>query len=196
MTKIIGLTGGIACGKSMVSEYLRQKGIPVIDADLVARQVVEPGSIGLQQIRDAFGAQYLLADGSLNREMLGRKVFAEPEALKRLNAITGPLILAELKSQLREAGSVVVLDAVLLLEEEQYHQLVDQVWVVTAGPELQLERLIQRNGYSFRQAKNRIASQMTDAQRVVYADAVIDNSGTREETWHQVDVLLAGLLTE
>lgn len=193
---IIGLTGGIACGKSMVSEYLRQKGIPVIDADIVARQVVEPGSKGLQQIRDTFGMQYLLPDGSLNRELLGRKVFAEPEALKRLNGITGPLILAELKKQLQVSAPVVVLDAALLLEEEHYRQLVDKVWVVTAGPELQLERLIARNGYSFRQAKNRIASQMTDAQRLVYADAVIDNSDTREETWRQVDALLAGLLTE
>lgn len=179
----------------MVSDYLRQKGIPVVDADIVARKVVAPRSIGLQQIRDMFGVQYLLPDGSLNREMLGRKVFAEPEALKRLNGITGPLILAELKQQLQVSEPVVVLDAALLLEEEQYHQLVDKVWVVTAGPELQLERLIARNGYSFRQAKNRIASQMTDEQRLRFADAVIDNSGTREETWRQVDVLLAGLFT-
>ncbi|MBE6112536.1 MAG: dephospho-CoA kinase [Peptococcaceae bacterium] len=189
---IIGLTGGIACGKSTVSAYLREKGIAVIDADKVARQVVEPGSPGLVQIRDTFGMQYLQPDGSLNRELLGRKVFAEPEALKKLNSITGPLILDELKKQLAVAESVIVLDAALLLEDEAYHQLVDQVWVVTAGDN-QLERLIARNGYSFRQAKNRIASQMTDEQRLRYADAVIDNSGTLENTHRQIDELLVGL---
>lgn len=189
---IIGLTGGIACGKSTVSAYLREKGIAVLDADKVARQVVEPGSPGLVQIRDTFGMQYLQPDGSLNRELLGRKVFAEPEALKKLNSITGPLILDELKKQLAVAESVIVLDAALLLEDEAYHQLVDQVWVVTAGDN-QLERLIARNGYSFRQAKNRIASQMTDEQRLRYADAVIDNSGTLENTHRQIDELLVGL---
>ena len=189
---IIGLTGGIACGKSTVSAYLREKGIAVIDADKVARQVVEPGSPGLVQIRDTFGMQYLQPDGSLNRELLGRKVFAEPEALKKLNSITGPLILDELKKQLAVAESVIVLDAALLLEDEAYHQLVDQVWVVTAGDN-QLERLIARNGYSFRQAKNRIASQMTDEQRLRFADAVIDNSGTLENTHRQIDELLVDL---
>ena len=189
---IIGLTGGIACGKSTVSAYLREKGIAVLDADKVARQVVEPGSPGLVQIRDTFGMQYLQPDGSLNRELLGRKVFAEPEALKKLNSITGPLILDELKKQLAVAESVIVLDAALLLEDEAYHQLVDQVWVVTAGDN-QLERLIARNGYSFRQAKNRIASQMTDEQRLRFADAVIDNSGTLENTHRQIDELLVGL---
>ena len=189
---IIGLTGGIACGKSTVSAYLREKGIAVIDADKVARQVVEPGSPGLVQIRDTFGMQYLQPDGSLNRELLGRKVFAEPEALKKLNSITGPLILDELKKQLAVAESVIVLDAALLLEDEAYHQLVDQVWVVTAGDN-QLERLIARNGYSFRQAKSRIASQMTDEQRLRFADAVIDNSGTLENTHRQIDELLVGL---
>ena len=189
---IIGLTGGIACGKSTVSAYLREKGIAVIDADKVARQVVEPGSPGLVQIRDTFGMQYLQPDGSLNRELLGRKVFAEPEALKKLNSITGPLILDELKKQLAVAESIIVLDAALLLEDEAYHQLVDQVWVVTAGDN-QLERLIARNGYSFRQAKNRIASQMTDEQRLRFGDAVIDNSGTLENTHRQIDELLVDL---
>ena len=193
MTKIIGLTGGIACGKSTVSEYLRQKGYPVVDADLVARKVVEPGSTGLAQIRDAFGIEYLLPDGSLNREMLGKKVFAEPQALKKLNSITGPLILEQLKKQLQTDKPVVFLDAALLLEDEAYHQLVEEVWVVSITPENQLERLINRNGYGFRQAKNRIASQMTDAQRCAKADVVIDNNGTVDQTKQQVDLLLQRL---
>ncbi|MBR4944355.1 MAG: dephospho-CoA kinase, partial [Peptococcaceae bacterium] len=173
--------------------YLRQKGYPVVDADLVARKVVEPGSTGLAQIRDAFGIEYLLPDGSLNREMLGKKVFAEPQALKKLNSITGPLILEQLKKQLQTDKPVVFLDAALLLEDEAYHQLVEEVWVVSITPENQLERLINRNGYGFRQAKNRIASQMTDAQRCAKADVVIDNNGTVDQTKQQVDLLLQRL---
>ena len=193
MAKIIGLTGGIACGKSTVSSYIRKKGFPVIDADQIARKVVEPGSVGLAQIRETFGTIYIRPDGALNREMLGKKVFAEPEALKKLNSITGPLILAELKKELNTTAPVIFLDAALLLEEEQYRNLVDEVWVVSLKPETQLERLINRNGYGFRQAKNRIASQMSDGDRVKQADAVIDNNGTMEETLRQVDALLAAL---
>ena len=193
MAKIIGLTGGIACGKSTVSSYIRKKGFPVIDADQIARKVVEPGSVGLAQIRETFGTIYIRPDGALNREMLGKKVFAEPEALKKLNSITGPLILAELKKELNTSASVIFLDAALLLEDAQYRSLVDEVWVVSLKPETQLERLINRNGYGFRQANNRIASQMSDSERVKQADAVIDNNGTMEETLRQVDALLAAL---
>lgn len=193
MAKIIGLTGGIACGKSTVSSYIRKKGFPVIDADQIARKVVEPGSVGLAQIRETFGTIYIRPDGALNREMLGKKVFAEPEALKKLNSITGPLILAELKKELNTSASVIFLDAALLLEDAQYRSLVDEVWVVSLKPETQLERLINRNGYGFRQANNRIASQMSDIERVKQADAVIDNNGTMEETLRQVDALLASL---
>ena len=193
MAKIIGLTGGIACGKSTVSSYIRKKGFPVIDADQIARKVVEPGSVGLAQIRETFGTIYIRPDGALNREMLGKKVFAEPEALKKLNSITGPLILAELKKELNTSASVIFLDAALLLEDAQYRSLVDEVWVVSLKPETQLERLINRNGYGFRQANNRIASQMSDSERVKQADAVIDNNGTMEETLRQVDALLANL---
>ena len=193
MAKIIGLTGGIACGKSTVSSYIRKKGFPVIDADQIARKVVEPGSVGLAQIRETFGTIYIRPDGALNREMLGIKVFAEPEAVKKLNSITGPLILAELKKELNTSASVIFLDAALLLEDAQYRNLVDEVWVVSLKPETQLERLINRNGYGFRQANNRIASQMSDSERVKQADAVIDNNGTMEETLRQVDALLANL---
>ncbi len=193
MGKIIGLTGGIACGKSTVSSYIQKKGFPVVDADRIARKVVEPGSKGLAQIRETFGTIYLRPDGALNREMLGKKVFAEPGALKKLNSITGPLILEELKKELNTTAPVIFLDAALLLEEEQYRNLVDEVWVVSLKPETQLERLINRNGYGFRQAKNRIASQMSDGDRVKQADAVIDNNGTMEETLRQVDALLAAL---
>lgn len=191
MTTVIGLTGGIACGKSTVSQYLRQKGISVVDADLVARQVVAPGTVGLRQIKDTFGWQYIMPDGSLNRTLLGKKVFADKNALAQLNAIIGPLIAAALERQLKEAGSFVVLDAALLLEEERYRSLVDVVWVVMVEPEEQLRRLLARNHYSRQQALDRIAAQMSNEQRLQYADAVIDNNGTREQTWQQVEQLLS-----
>lgn len=194
MTTVIGLTGGIACGKSTVSQYLRQRGIPVIDADLVARQVVAPGTVGLRQIKDTFGGQYLLPDGSLNRALLGQKVFADKTALAQLNAITGPLIAAELKRQIQAADSLVVLDAALLLEDEKYRSLVDVVWVVTVEPEEQLRRLLARNSYSRQQALQRIAAQMSNEQRMQYADAVIDNNGAKEQTWQQVEQLLRKFL--
>lgn len=189
-TMIIGLTGGIACGKSTVSTYLRQKGIPVVDADVVARQVVEPGSVGLQQIVECFGRQYLHPDGTLNRAMLGERVFSEPDARKQLNQITGPLILAELKQQLQVQAPVIVLDAALLLEEDAYRQLVDVVWVVHVTPEVQLERLMARNHFTLQQAEARIASQMPESQRLLLADAVIDNNGSTADTYEQVDALL------
>ena len=191
MTTVIGLTGGIACGKSTVSQYLRQKGISVVDADLVARQVVAPGTVGLRQIKDTFGWQYIMPDGSLNRTLLGKKVFADKNALAQLNAIIGPLIAAELERQLKEAGSFVVLDAALLLEEERYRSLVDVVWVVMVEPEEQLRRLLARNHYSRQQALDRIAAQMSNEQRLQYADGVIDNNGTKEQTWQQVEQLLS-----
>lgn len=194
MTTVIGLTGGIACGKSTVSQYLRQRGIPVIDADLVARQVVAPGTVGLRQIKDTFGGQHLLPDGSLNRALLGQKVFADKTALAQLNAITGPLIAAELKRQIQAADFLVVLDAALLLEDERYRSLVDVVWVVTVEPEEQLRRLLARNSYSRQQALQRIAAQMSNEQRMQYADAVIDNNGTKEQTWQQVEQLLRKFL--
>ena len=195
MALVIGLTGGIACGKSTVSAYLRQKGISVIDADLVAREVVEPGAMGLQQIKEVFGWQYICPDGTLNRQLLGKKVFADPGALQQLNAIMKPLILERLQLQIEDAQDVVVLDAPLLLEDEQYHQLADIVWVVTAAPAVQLERLMQRNGYSRQQAQERIDAQMTEQQRLAYADGVIQNNGSILQMQQQVDGLLHKVLS-
>ena len=163
----------------------------MVDADLVARQVVAPGTVGLRQIKDTFGWQYIMPDGSLNRTLLGKRVFADKNALAQLNAIIGPLIAAELERQLKEAGSFVVLDAALLLEEERYRSLVDVVWVVTVEPEEQLRRLLARNHYSRQQALDRIAAQMSNEQRLQYADGVIDNNGTKEQTWQQVEQLLS-----
>ena len=193
---IIGLTGGIACGKSMISAYLAQKGIPVIDGDLVARQIVEPETKGLAQIVDTFGAEYLHTDGTLNRAMLGSLVFADKEALQQLNAITKPLLLEAFKTQINalQAHPMVVLDVALLLEDPDYKDLVNQVWVVTVSSEQQLTRLMKRNNYTVEEAQNRINAQMSNEERIQYADAVIDNNGTMSETIAQVDRLLYNIL--
>ena len=193
---VIGLTGGIACGKSMISAYLAQKGIPVIDGDLVARQIVEPETKGLAQIVDTFGAEYLHADGTLNRAMLGSRVFADKEALQQLNAITKPLLLEAFKTQINalQAHPMVVLDVALLLEDPDYKDLVNQVWVVTVSSEQQLTRLMKRNNYTVEEAQNRINVQMSNEERIQYADVVIDNNGTMSETIAQVDRLLYNIL--
>ena len=193
---VIGLTGGIACGKSMISAYLAQKGIPVIDGDLVARQIVEPGTKGLAQIVDTFGAEYLHADGTLNRAMLGSRVFADKEALQQLNAITKPLLLEAFKTQINalQAHPMIVLDVALLLEDHDYKELADQVWVVTVSPVQQLARLMKRNSYTAEEAQNRINAQMSNEERIQYADVVIDNNGTMSETIVQVDRLLYNIL--
>ena len=191
-TIIVGLTGGIACGKSTISEYLTSKGIPVIDGDLVAREIVEPGSVGLAQIEQVFGSAYLQADGTLNRALLGHKVFSDPDALHALNAITKPLILEALQQKIAtlQHHAMIVLDVALLLEDDDYRALADVVWVVNVTPEQQLLRLMKRNGYDETEAKNRIAAQMDDATRRQYADVVIDNNGTIAETLAQVERLL------
>ena len=193
---VIGLTGGIACGKSMISAYLAQKGIPVIDGDLVARQIVEPGTKGLAQIVDTFGAEYLHADGTLNRAMLGSRVFADKEALQQLNAITKPLLLEAFKTQINalQAHPMIVLDVALLLEDHDYKDLVNQVWVVTVSPAQQLARLMKRNSYTAEEAQNRINAQMSNEERIQYADVVIDNNGTMSETIAQVERLLYNIL--
>ena len=193
---VIGLTGGIACGKSMISAYLAQKGIPVIDGDLVARQIVEPGTKGLAQIVDTFGAEYLHADGTLNRAMLGSRVFADKEALQQLNAITKPLLLEAFKTQINalQAHPMIVLDVALLLEDHDYKELADQVWVVTVSPAQQLARLMKRNSYTAEEAQNRINAQMSNEERIQYADVVIDNNGTMSETIAQVERLLYNIL--
>ena len=192
---VIGLTGGIACGKSTISRYLQEKGIPVIDGDVVARQIVEPDTVGLQRIVDTFGKEFLQNDGTLNRGMLGALVFADHEALDQLNGITKPLLLESFQKQIEELQhhSVIVLDVALLLEDEAYRNLVDTVWLVTVTPEQQLERLMLRNGYSEAEARNRIASQMSDEARRQYADIIIDNNGTKEETIRQVEHLLTNM---
>ena len=183
----IGLTGGIGSGKSTVSALLAARGAVVIDADRIAREVVEPGTPGLAAVVEAFGEQVLRTDGSLDRPALAGVVFADPDARKKLDGIVHPLVRAravELAAQAPE-GAVVVNDVPLLVETGQAGSY-DLVLVVRADPEVRVRRLVQR-GLTEEDARARIAAQATDEQRRAVADVVLDNDGPEEELAAQVD---------
>lgn len=186
---VIGLTGGIASGKSLVSEELARRGAALVDADQVSRELTRPGSPVLAKLVEAFGPDILQSDGLLDRKGLAGRVFGDPRALERLNQITHPAIWKEIHHQLGELSQthpVVVLVAPLLLEHggERY---VDQVWVVHVRPEVQLERLMRRDGLSAEQAEARRSAQISASERLQRADVVIDNSGSPEETVRQIE---------
>ena len=183
----IGLTGGIGSGKSTVSALLAARGAVVIDADRIAREVVEPGTPGLAAVVDAFGAGVLTPDGSLNRPALAEVVFAHPAARGRLDGIVHPLVRAR-AAELAAAAppdAVVVHDVPLLVETGQAASY-DLVLVVEADPETRVARLVRR-GLTEEDARARIAAQATDEQRRAVADVILDNGGTPEELAAQVD---------
>lgn len=185
----IGLTGGIGSGKSTVSSRLAELGAFIVDADLVAREIVEPGQPALAELADAFDG-VLNPDGTLNRAELARQAFATPEATEKLNAITHPRIRArteELFKQGRESGAqVLVYDMPLLIENGEVDK-VDHVLVVDAPDELRIDRLVQHRGVDEDDARRRIAAQIDRATRLNAADTVLDNSGTVEQLLEQVD---------
>ncbi len=185
---VIGLTGSIASGKSLVAEVLKEKGAVLIDADVVAREVVEPGTEGWNKLRTEFGDAVLNPDGTVNRKALGNMVFASPGLLKKLNNIVHPIIEKEVigKINLFRAGSVngnevMVIDAPLLIEAGM-HRLVDEVWVVDIPHEVRVRRLMERDRLTREQALGRIKSQMPAEEKKKYAGIVIDNSGDRHDT--------------
>ncbi|MGJ4139147.1 dephospho-CoA kinase [Corynebacterium evansiae] len=191
----IGLTGGIGSGKSTVSSRLAELGAFIVDADLVAREIVEPGQPALAELADAFDG-VLNPDGTLNRAELARQAFATPEATEKLNAITHPRIRArteELFKQGRESGAqVLVYDMPLLIENGEVDK-VDHVLVVDAPDELRIDRLVQHRGLDEKDARRRIAAQIDRVTRLNAADTVLDNSGTVEQLLEQVDDFWAGL---
>ena len=189
MTYILGLTGGIASGKSTVSAYLAQNGALIIDADLIARQVVAKKSSGLKQIVAKFGGEILTASGELDRKKLGKLVFSNKELLKALTDITGPLIRTEILREIQAAKKaqvkLVVLDIPLLFETG-YQTLCDKVMVVTIPSKSQLERVMKRDNLSAAEARKRIANQLPASKRNELADVLIDNSKSVAETYQQV----------
>lgn len=186
MTMVIGLTGGIATGKTTVSNYLKELGYPVIDADVIARHVVEPGTKGLRMITDTFGAKVLTSDGQLDRQQLAQLVFTSSEQLQQLNRILQPIIRERIQELIGTSKDSVVVIDVPLLYEQHYEELCDVVMVVSVQPQQQLKRLMNRNHLTMDEAKNRVASQMPLSSKERLADVVIDNNGSVEETRQQV----------
>ena len=192
---LVALTGGIASGKSVVASRLKEHGAVVIDADRVAREVVEPGMPALARIGEVFGPGVIASDGSLDRSALGAIVFQDPLARERLNAITHPAVRERSHEQFAAAAAadpdaVVVYDVPLLIDgHESRIDEFDLIVVVHAEPDTRIARMVELRGYTPDEARHRINSQATDAERLAVADLVIDTDGTLEETLEQTDAL-------
>lgn len=180
MKKVLGLTGGIACGKSTVAKLFEELGVKVVDADRVARDVVAPGSPGLQAIVETFGEEMLMPDGSLDRRRLGGVVFSDPEKRKKLEGITHPLIakegLARLMALQSSDAPYLLYEAALLVEGGSHRNFPGLV-VVTADPGVQLARLMERDGSTEEEARARIDAQLPLSEKEALADVVIRNDG-------------------
>lgn len=192
MTYFLGLTGGIASGKSTVAALFKEQGIPVIDADQVAHQVLATNKSVQAQLQAAFG-EAVVKNGQVDRPMLGQQVFGNPEALTQLNAITGPAILTAIKQQMQAADAPLVVLDVPLLYEQHYEQYCDGVAVVYVERKIQLQRLMARNQLTIEQANARIDSQSDLATKKARADFVIDNQGTPAMLRQRVLALLQQL---
>jgi dephospho-CoA kinase len=197
---LVGLTGGIATGKSTVTALLAGPSVRVVDADALAREVVEPGTPAHAQIVAEFGKEVLQPDGRLDRARLGEIVFPDAARRKRLEAITHPAIrrrFEQIVADLERAGfdGLLIWDAALLVESGGTKNM-DRVVIVTTDPATQLRRLVQRDGCTEEAARTRIASQMPLAIKARYGDYVIDNSGTREQTEARVREVYRSLLQD
>lgn len=193
MALIIGLTGSIGTGKSTIANKFRDLDIPVVDADLIAREVVEPGKDAYQDIVATFGEKILQNDKTLDRKVLGNLVFNDVAKRKQLNAIIHPAIRKEMVRQrdewVRNGKECVVLDIPLLYESRLTHY-VDKVIVVYVDPEIQLQRIMDRDQSTEEEAKSRINSQIPVSEKAKKADAVIDNNRSKEESYRQLKAIL------
>ena len=193
----VGLTGSIAVGKSYVLGVLAELGCHVIDADEIAREVVKPGTKGLELIRNAFGDEVLDAEGRLDRSKLGAMVFVDEGKRTQLNALLHPLIISAQDERIRELqetdpNGIVVIDAALMIESGGYRRL-DKLIIVYCRPEIQLERLMSRNGLTREAAEQRINSQLPQEEKKKYADFLIDTSGDFANTRAQVEAVFMEL---
>lgn len=193
MALIIGLTGSIGTGKSTVSKMFRQLNIPVVDADVIAREVVEPTKQAYNSIIEAFGQDVLLKDETIDRKKLGSIIFANEEKRKKLNAIIHPAIRKEMLRQkeafVSEGHECVVLDIPLLFESKLEHY-VDKILVVYVDPEVQLQRILKRDDTTVEDAKQRINSQIPITKKRDLADAIIDNNGSVGDSFNQLKQIL------
>jgi len=181
---VIGLTGGIGTGKTQVSEMLEKLGAAIVNADLLGHQIYVPQSEAWREVVEVFGEEVLAPNGEIDRTKLGPIVFGDLEALKKLNAITHPKIYAladeSLKKLSEEGSEVAVLEAALLIEAK-WTPLVNEVWVTTAPEQDVVKRIQERNGFTEEAIRSRIASQMTQEERITHADVIIENEGDLTE---------------
>ena len=189
MTVILGLTGSIATGKSTVSKLFKKQGYPVVDADIGAREVVEPGTEGLNKLKAYFGDKIILPDGTLNRSELGKIVFNDEKEREQLNEMLSQhirqWIMTKKDDYLKQHPVVIVLDIPLLFESG-YKDDVDQIMVVATTPETQIDRLMKRDGIERNEALQKIAAQLSISEKITLGDIIIDNNGTVEHTKKQV----------
>lgn len=178
MTFCLGLTGGIATGKSTASAFFASRSAKIIDADQIAHRLERPGQSGWRAIKMAFGPAFFLPDGELNRKKLGKVVFAKPAQLEKLNLLLQPLIRAEIVEQIKQNRGLCILDAPLLFEQG-YQRLCDRILLIAAKPEIQLQRLQSRDHLDEQSARARIASQLPLTEKSKLADDIINNNGSR-----------------
>ena len=194
---VIGLTGGIASGKSTVSGELSRQGVPIFDADQNARDAVAKGSKGLAMVVEAFGNEYLTVEGELNRPKVSELVFRDKQALKTLEGILHKIVWENaegfLQAQREQGAKLAVLDVPLLIETG-WHKQVDKVWLVAVSRQQQIERAMLRSGMTEAEVVARINSQMSLEEKRKYADVVLDNRGSLEQTLAQVQGELKKLL--
>jgi len=195
---VIGLTGGIASGKSTVSAKLRELGAAIIDVDILARGVVSKGEIAYNRIIQCFGDNIQLPSGEINRKRLGSIVFSNKEKLALLNSITHSEIINRVKDRIQElkaeGAKVIVVDAAILIEMG-LHKYVDSVWVVIVDRETQIKRLVERDKFDYKDAENRINSQFTNEVRKKYADVIIDNNNPIEEVGKKLEELWNNIIS-
>ena len=191
--RVIGITGSIACGKSTVSREMMRRGFPVIDGDELSRELTCPGGEAVPAVRSVFGDRYINQDGSMNRRAMGKLVFADSRAREQLDLVMDPflrsLTLRKIEAVRGSGAKLCFLDMPLLFEK-QYDSLCDSVWCVWLPEDLQLERLMNRDGYTREEALSRMRAVLSSDQKADLASAVIDNSGTVEETLRQASMLL------
>lgn len=194
MTLVIGLTGSIGTGKSTIADHLRALSIPVVDADLIAREVVEPGKKAYLGIVEAFGSDVLQADKTLDRSALGRIVFADRVKRDRLNAIIHPEIRQEIirqRDELVKSGAACVVLDIPLLFESKLTDFVEKIIVVSVDADVQLKRILSRDNSTEEEAIQRMDAQIPVVEKAAQADAVIDNNGTIDASKRQLEQVLA-----
>jgi dephospho-CoA kinase len=197
MTKnLIGLTGGIATGKSTVANYLATTyNLPILDADIYARDAVSVGSPILSQIAEKYGTEIILSDGNLHRAKLGEIIFNQPEERDWVERVIHPYVRSCFDKAIKESSANTLILVIPLLFEANLENLVNQIWVISCSPQQQQQRLIERNNLTPEQAAARINSQLPIAEKIARADVVLDNSANLESLLQQIDKVLLQDLT-